>query len=24
MDISFVQRDEPVRTVAGKVGLLIK
>jgi len=24
MDISFVQRDEPARTVAGKVGLLIK
>lgn len=24
MDISFVQRDEPVRTVSGKVGLLIK
>jgi phenylacetate-CoA ligase len=24
MVISFVQRDEPVRTVAGKVGLLIK
>lgn len=24
IDISFVQRDEPVRTVSGKVGLLIK